>query len=82
MGAPFETAAEIRAAAKIQVAEIVAKVEAARQAGGHAGNQRAIHKAYRLGQVAKGEKVMPYPKFLQRFTASMVRDVAVTGRMV
>src|SRR5260370_41999594 len=34
MGAPYETEAEIRAAAKIQVAEIVAKVDAMRQADG------------------------------------------------
>jgi hypothetical protein len=60
MGAPFETAAEIRAAAKIQVAAIVAKVEAARQAGGMKQINRQ-YKAYRLAQSAKGEKAISYP---------------------
>jgi hypothetical protein len=40
------------------------------------------YKAYRLAQSAKGETAIPYPKFLQRFTASMVRDVAISGRMI
>jgi hypothetical protein len=55
MGAPFKTSAEIRAAAKIQVAEIVAKVEAARQAGGMKQTNRQ-YKAYRQAQLAKGRK--------------------------
>lgn len=40
------------------------------------------YKAYRLAQSAKGETAIPYLKFLQRFTASMVRDVAISGRMI
>jgi len=81
MGAPFETAAEIRAAAKIQVAAIVAKVEAARQAGGMKQINRQ-YKAYRLAQIAKAEKATSYTKFLERFVISTVKQVAMTGQMI
>jgi hypothetical protein len=72
----------VAAAAKIQVAEIVAKVEAARQNGGLKQVNRQ-YKSYRQAQsIAKAEKAMPYGKFIERFTAGMVRDVAATGRMI
>jgi hypothetical protein len=44
--------------------------------------QVAQYKAYRLAQIAKAEAATPYTVFLQRFTASIVRDVAMTGRMI
>lgn len=52
------------------------KVEAMRQNGGMKQINRQ-YKVYRQGQVAKGEKAMPYGKFIERFTAGLVRDVAV-----
>ena len=81
MGAPYQTAAELRADAEKEVDKIVAKVEAARQAGGMKQTNRQ-YKAYRLAQIAKGEKATSYSVFFQRFVTSMVRDVAVTGRMI
>jgi hypothetical protein len=42
----------------------------------------AEYRRYRMGQVAKCEKAIPYSAFLQRFTASLVRNVAATGRMI
>jgi hypothetical protein len=81
MGAPFETAAEIRAAAKQEVDKIIDRVEAMRQNGG-IKEINARYKAYRLAQMAKAEKAMPYGKFIERFTAVMVRDVAMTGRVI
>jgi hypothetical protein len=50
--------------------------------GRHETDQPPIQGLSALAQLAKGEKAMPYPKFLQRFTVSMVRDVAATGRMI
>ena len=35
------------------------------------------YKLYRQQQIAKAEKATPYAKFLERFTASIVRDVAM-----
>jgi hypothetical protein len=55
MAAPFETAAEIRAAAKIQVAEIVAKVEAMRQNGGMKDVNRR-YKSYRPGGIVPRDR--------------------------
>jgi hypothetical protein len=81
MGAPYETAAEIRAAAEIQVAEITARIKDSNQAGG-LKQVNAQYKRYRQGQIAKAEKAVPYAKFLERFTASIVRQVAATGRPI
>jgi hypothetical protein len=71
----------VAAAAKIQVAEIVAKVEAARQNGGMKQTNRQ-YKAYRQAQMAKAEKALPYAKFIEPFIATIVRDVAARGRMI
>ena len=54
----------------------LAKSRAMRQNGGMKQINRQ-YKVYRQGQVAKGEKAMPYGKFIERFTAGPVRDVAV-----
>jgi hypothetical protein len=40
------------------------------------------YKAYRQGQIAKAERAMPYSKFIEPFIATMVRQVAMTGRMI
>ena len=53
----------------------------ARQAGGLKLINRQ-YKAYRMAQIAKAEKALPYAKFIERFTAGLVRDVAMTGRMI
>jgi hypothetical protein len=43
----------------------------------------AAYKQYREAQVAKCESAIPYSAYLQRVViARMVRDVAMTGRMV
>jgi hypothetical protein len=81
IGAPFETAAELRAAATLEVEKVVAKVEAMRQAG-RLKQVNAEYKAYRQRQVARCEKATPYTVFLRRFTAGLVRDVATTGRTI
>ncbi|WP_426442028.1 hypothetical protein [Bradyrhizobium genosp. P] len=81
IGAPFNTAAEIRAAAAVEVEKVTARVEAMRQAGG-LKQVNAEYKAYRQAQVAKAEKATPYAVFLARFTAGLVRDVATMGRAI
>jgi hypothetical protein len=81
MGAPYETESEIRAAAKIQVAEIVARVEASNQAGG-LKQVNAQYKRYRQAQIARAEKALPYSKFIEPFIATIVRGVAMSGRMI
>jgi hypothetical protein len=37
---------------------------------------------YRQAQMAKAEPPVPYSKFIERFTATMVRDVAISGRTI
>jgi hypothetical protein len=81
MGAPFQSAAELQADAEQGVDKIVAKVEAMRQNGGLA-KVNAQYKAYRQAQIAKAEKATSFSVFFERFTASIVRDVAMTGRMI
>jgi hypothetical protein len=81
MGAPYETADELRNAAEIQVAEIVERVKASNQAGGLKQINRQ-YKAYRQAQMAKAEKAVPYSKFIEPFVVTILRQVAATGRMI
>jgi hypothetical protein len=81
MHAPDETEPEIRAAAKIQVDEVTARVRTANQAGGLKQINRR-YKAYRMAQVARSERAIPYAKFIEQFIASLVRDAAASGRMI
>jgi hypothetical protein len=60
---------------------IVAHVKATNQSGG-LKQVNAQYKRYRQAQVAKAEKAVPYAKFLERFTATIVREVAATGRPI
>jgi hypothetical protein len=48
--------------------------------GGHIQTETlpTIQTIYRQAQIAKAEKAVSYAKFLERFTASIVRDVAAT----
>jgi hypothetical protein len=81
MGAPFQSAAELQADAEQEVDKIVAKVEAMRQNGALA-KVNAQYKAYRQAQIAKAEKATSYGVFFERFVMSIVRDVAMSGRMI
>ncbi len=82
MHAPYETGAEIRAAAEQEVDKIIAKVAATGQAGGLSALNKA-YRAYRLAQIAKAEKAVPHSKFIEdRYTVSIVRSVAAVGRMI
>jgi len=82
MGAPFQTAAEIRKAAGQEVDKIVAHVQVA----GLVGELKEINKqyrAYRLAQVAKAERALSYSAFLERrYTVGIVKEVAAVGRMI
>jgi len=52
-----------------------------RQAGG-LKQINAQYKRYRLAQIAKAEKATSYGVFFERFVTGMVRDVAISGRMI
>jgi hypothetical protein len=76
------TARSLRAAAEKQVAEITERVKAANQSGG-LKQWNAAYRQYRLAQVAKAQKAMPYSAYLERVViATMVRDVAASGRAI
>jgi hypothetical protein len=79
LGAPYQTPAELQEAAEQAVAEVQARVDIGRQNGDLKQVNRQ-YKMYRQQQVAKAEKAIPYAKFLERFTASIVRDMAMNGR--
>jgi hypothetical protein len=81
LGAPVHALGELRQAAEEAVAEVTARVDAGRQNGDLKQVNRQ-YKLYRQQQIAKAEKAMPYAKFLERFTASIVRDVAMNGRTI
>jgi hypothetical protein len=80
MGAPYETESEIRAAAERQVDAIVERVRASNQSGGLKDINRR-YKAYRQAQIARAEKALPYSKFIEPFVITMVRNVAMTGKI-
>jgi hypothetical protein len=82
MHAPYETAAEIRAAAEKEVDKILEKVEATNQAGGLRELNKS-YKAYRQRQIARAERAAPYSKFIEdHYTLGIVRSVASVGRMI
>jgi hypothetical protein len=81
MGAPYETKAEIMAAAEKQVDAVLERVRASNQAGGMKLINRQF-KAYRQAQLAKAEPAVGYQKYIEPFVMTMLRQVAMTGRMV
>lgn len=81
LGAPFQTPDALRKAAEAAVTEIIDRVEAMRQNGGLA-KVNAQYKAYRQVQIARAERATSYSEFLQRWTASIVRDTAASGRTI
>jgi hypothetical protein len=80
LGAKWQTPDEVRKAAEIQVAEIVERVRAAGQSGAlKKWNTR--YRQYRLAQVEKGERAIPYAAFLEQLViVPTVRNAAMTGR--
>jgi hypothetical protein len=82
MGAPFQTAAELRADAEKEVDKIVDRVQATNQAGGLRELNRS-YKAYRQQQIARAERAQGYSKYLEEhYTIGIVRSVASVGRMI
>ena len=63
------------------VAEAVAKIEAMRL-NGDLKVLNTKYKIYRQTQMRRGEKAIPYSVFLERRAATIVRQVAATGRMI
>ena len=73
--------AELQAEAEQAVAEAVAKIEAMRL-NGDLKVLNTKYKIYRQTQMRRGEKAIPYSVFLERRAATIVRQVAASGRMV
>jgi hypothetical protein len=81
MGAPYQTAAGLRADAEREVDKILERVRASNSAGGLQQVNRS-YKAYRQAQLAKAEKAVPYSKFVEPFVMTILRQIATAGRMV
>jgi hypothetical protein len=81
LGASWQSEAEMRVSTSIVVEEIIARVEAMRQSGGLA-KVNAAYKVYRQGQVARGEKAIPYSAHLASFTVSLVVLAAKNAKLV
>ncbi len=82
LGAPYSTPEQLRKAAGLQVDEIVERVKSSGQRG-KLKHWNAQYKQYRLAQVAKAEKAIPYSSFLEQVVITpTVRDVAMSGRMI
>jgi hypothetical protein len=77
LGAPHYALAELRKSAEEVVDEVQGRVDVGRQ-NGDLKQVNKQYKMYRQQQIAKAEKAMPYAKFLERFTASIVRDMAMS----
>jgi hypothetical protein len=79
--APYDTEPELRKAAEAQVELIIGRIRTSNEAGGLKQiNQQ--YKRYRQAQIAKAERALPYAKYIAPFVTQMVRNVAMTGRMV
>jgi hypothetical protein len=81
IGAPFQTPDELHRAAEVQVAAVQARVASMNQSGGLSALNKA-YRQYRLGQVARAERAIPYSAFVERRIATILRDVAMSGRAV
>jgi hypothetical protein len=74
LGAPYKTPGELRSAAECRVAAIVARVKASGRA---LKPWNARYRQYRLAQVAKCEKAIPYAAYIeQAVIAPTVRSFA------
>jgi hypothetical protein len=73
--------AELQAEAEQAVDEAVGKVDAMRQ-NGDFKRLNAKYKAYRRAMMERGQMAIPYSVFLERRVATIVRNVAATGRMI
>jgi hypothetical protein len=82
LGAPYQTAGELRAEAERQVAEITARIKAAGLSGAlRQWNTR--YRQYRLAQIDKSEPAIPYAAFLEMAVIlPTVRNIAASGRMI
>jgi hypothetical protein len=81
VGATDRTPAELRAEAEQAVAEATAKVDFMRQ-NGDLKQLNARYKLYRRTQMERREAAIPYSAFLERRVATIVRQVAATGRAI
>jgi hypothetical protein len=81
VGAPMQTEKQLRAAAEIEVDKILERVRASNQAGGMKLINKQF-KRYRLAQLEKAEPAVGYQKFIEPFVMTMLRQVAMTGRMI
>ena len=79
--APQLSPGELQAEAEQAVAEAVAKIEALRL-NGDFKQLNAKYKLYRRQQVAMARPALPYSVFLERRVATLLRQVAATGRMI
>jgi hypothetical protein len=79
VGAVWKGAAEIRKTAERQVDKIIAEVKVA----GMLGDLKQVNRQYRAYRLAKGAEALPYSAFLERrYTATIVQEVAASGRMI
>jgi hypothetical protein len=82
LGAPYQTPDELRKAAELEVAKIIAKVAASNQSGG-LKLWNTAYKQHRRDAAAAGQKATSYAAFIERFVITpTVRNIAATGRMV
>jgi hypothetical protein len=75
LGARWQTQGAIERDAEVAVAEIIARVDAARQNGG-LKEVNAEYKKYRQAQMEKCEKAIPYSAHLAQFTRLLVLRAA------
>jgi len=80
IGAPWQTTDQVRAVAETEARKLLADIEAKRQAGA-LKKLNADYKSYRLQQIAKTEKAVPYSKFFASFACNMARLAAAAQRI-
>lgn len=81
LGAPYSSLDELRRAAEHAVDEVQARVAAVNQSGGLQHINRA-YRQYRLAAIARAERAISYSSFLERRVATIVAQVAITGKMI
>lgn len=71
--------AEIRAAALAAAARVAAEIARMQRAGELKGVNKA-YRHYRLETSARGERVLPYAQWLDRYKADLIREIAANLR--
>lgn len=75
VGAPWQTAGQVRTLAEAEVEKLLADIDR-KQRAGELRQVNRDYKAYRMARASRGEHAIPYNAYFSNFVASVVRLAA------